>query len=347
MPAVTVAELALACEGTVDGDENRIVSRANALDCAEAEDLSFVANEKALRQAAGSRAGCLIVAPAFDIKGEWSLIRVSQPRSSFAKALALLYPARRRAAVIHSSAVIAGSAILSGDCAVGAGATIGEHTTIGVGCSIGAGVHIGVRVRIGDYATIHPQVTIYDEVEIGTRVIVHAGTVIGADGFGFTLENDHYEKFPQVGTVSIGDDVEIGANCCVDRAALGVTRIGEGTKLDNLVHVAHNCSVGRHVVIAAQTGLAGGVTIGDYAVIGGQVGMGEKARIADRAIVGSGSGILSFQRVSAGEPVWGTPARPLRKHLKALAQINKLPALKDEVRAVELRLSALETDSIK
>jgi UDP-3-O-[3-hydroxymyristoyl] glucosamine N-acyltransferase len=203
-------------------------------------------------------------------------------------------------------------------------------------------VRVGDRTVIGEQTTIHSQVTLYESVRIGARVILHAGCVIGADGFGFALAGDHYEKFPQVGTVLIEDDVEIGANCCIDRAALGVTRIGTGSKLDNMVHVAHNCTIGKHVVIAAQSGFAGGVTIGDYAVIGGQVGMGEKANVAARAVVGSGAGILSFQKVEAGEPVWGVPARPLRQHLKGLANIGKIPALKETIREVMRRLDELE-----
>jgi UDP-3-O-[3-hydroxymyristoyl] glucosamine N-acyltransferase len=133
-----------------------------------------------------------------------------------------------------------------------------------------------------------------------------------------------YQKFPQVGRVEIGDDVEIGANTCIDRAALGVTRIGDGTKLDNMVHVGHNCTIGKHVVVAAQTGLSGGVTVGDYAVIGGQVGIGDKARIEARAVLGSGSGVLTSKIVRAGEVMWGTPARPLKEHLAQLAALSKL-----------------------
>jgi UDP-3-O-[3-hydroxymyristoyl] glucosamine N-acyltransferase len=196
---------------------------------------------------------------------------------------------------------------------------------------------------IGAQTRLHTHVTVYDDVRIGSRAILHAGCVIGADGFGFALTGDHYEKFPQVGTVRIEDDVEIGANSCVDRAALGVTIIGTGTKLDNLVHIAHNCQIGKHVVIAAQTGFAGGVVVEDYAVIGGQVGAGEKARIASRAVVGSGAGILSSQTVHAGEPVWGTPARPLRQHLKGLAHISKIPGLREEIRALKRQISASES----
>ena len=151
---------------------------------------------------------------------------------------------------------------------------------------------------------------------MGHRAVLHTGCVIGADGFGFVFEGGRYEKFPQVGTVEWGDDVEVGANSCVDRGALGATRIGEGTKLDNLVHIGHNCRIGRHVVIAAQTGLSGGVEVGDYAVIGGQVGIGDKARIEPGAVLGSGCGVLTSKIVRAGEPVWGTPARPLKQYLE-------------------------------
>ena len=172
--------------------------------------------------------------------------------------------------------------------------------------------------------------------------MIHSGVVIGADGFGFALVGDHYEKFPQVGAVEIGDDVEIGANCCIDRAALGVTRIGDGTKLDNLVHVAHNCELGKHVVVAAQTGFSGSVTVGDYAVIGGQAGIGEKAKIEAKAIVGGKAGVLTSQTIRAGEPVWGIPARPLRGHLKGLAYIQKLPELNETVREIRQRVVELE-----
>jgi UDP-3-O-[3-hydroxymyristoyl] glucosamine N-acyltransferase len=179
-------------------------------------------------------------------------------------------------------------------------------------------------------------------VRIGARAILHSGCVIGADGFGFTRAGDHYEKFPQVGTVEIGDDVEIGANCCIDRAALGATRIGDGAKLDNLVHVAHNCTIGKHVVIAAQTGFSGSVSVGDYAIIGGQAGIGEKANIAARAVVGGKAGILTSKKVSSEEPVWGIPARPLRQHLRNLAYVNKLPELSKQIDDLKKKLAALE-----
>jgi UDP-3-O-[3-hydroxymyristoyl] glucosamine N-acyltransferase len=160
---------------------------------------------------------------------------------------------------------------------------------------------------------------------------LHSGCIIGADGFGFVLTDQGYEKFPQVGRVVIGNDVEVGANSCIDRAALGVTSIGHGTKLDNMVHIGHNCQIGCHVVIAAQTGLSGGVVVEDYAVIGGQVGIGDKARIQSRAVLGSGSGVLTSKIVRSGQVVWGTPARPLKQYLRQLAAFSRIEELREDV----------------
>jgi UDP-3-O-[3-hydroxymyristoyl] glucosamine N-acyltransferase len=185
-------------------------------------------------------------------------------------------------------------------------------------------------------------VTIYENVRIGDRAVLHSGCVLGADGFGFAFTGDHYEKFPQIGRVEIGNDVEIGANACVDRAALGATSIGDGTKLDNMVHVGHNCRIGRHVVVAAQTGFSGGVVIEDYAVIGGQVGIGDKARIESGAVLGSGCGILTSKIVRKGQVVWGTPARPLKEHLEQLANLARLPELRRQVQELRDRVLRLE-----
>jgi len=179
-------------------------------------------------------------------------------------------------------------------------------------------------------------------VDIGSYAILHSGCVIGADGFGFVLDGERYEKFPQIGRVEIGDFVEIGANSCVDRAALGSTNIGQGTKLDNMVHVGHNCHIGRHVVVAAQTGFSGGVVVEDYAVIGGQVGIGDKARIESHAVLGSGCGILTSKIVHAGQVMWGTPARPLKQHLEQLANLARLPNLRDDVAELKRRLAEIE-----
>lgn len=342
MASLTVAEIAAICGGEANGDPRMIITGANALEDATASDLSFVANAKAATLSRTSAAGCLLVPLDFRESGPWALIHVSHPRVAFVRALAALYPAPGRPPGKHPTAVIASTAQIADTASIGAFVTIGENTIVGEHCSIEAHCTIGNAVRIGERSVLRPNVTVYDRVQLGSRVLLHAGCVIGADGFGFALVDDHYEKFPQVGTVEIGDDVEIGANCCIDRAALGVTRIGAGTKLDNMVHIAHNCQIGRHVVIAAQTGFSGGVTVGDYAVVGGQVGVGDKAIIESRAIVGSGAGILTSARVRAGEPVWGVPARPLRQHLKGLAYVTKIPDLQTELRNAKRRAQELE-----
>jgi UDP-3-O-[3-hydroxymyristoyl] glucosamine N-acyltransferase len=302
---LTAQELARHLGKICEGDGTVILSGAAPLEQAESLHLSFVGSNKFAAQGKSSQAGCLIVPPDFEPAGR-CVIRDAAPRRLFARALTILYPDLTPPG-IHPTAVV------------------GEDSTIGEGTSIGAGCVIGRKVSIGPGGRIYPNVTIYDRVTIGSRVILHAGCVIGADGFGFALdENKRYVKFPQVGEVRIGDDVEIGANTCIDRAALGVTRIGDGTKLDNMVHIGHNCDIGKNVVIAAQTGLSGGVLVGDSAVIGGQVGIGDKARIESGAVLGSGCGVLPSKIVRAGEPVWGTPARPLRKYLGQLATLARI-----------------------
>ncbi len=338
MLSLTVARIAEICGGKAEGDTERLITGVNTLENATKSELSFVTNKRAAEAAARSQAGCLIVPLTFEANNAQPLIRSEDPRFAFARVLTVLYPRKRSAPSVHSTAIIDPSAQVATSCTVGAYVTIGAGTHIEENVSIGNGCSIGEQVTIGPDSTLYANVTIYDHVRVGARVILHSGCVLGADGFGFTLRDDHYEKFPQVGTVAIEDDVEMGANCCVDRAALGVTRIGQGTKLDNLVHVAHNCDIGRHVVVAAQTGFSGSVTAGDYAVIGGQAGIGEKAKIDAKAIVGGKSGILTGQRVRAGEPVWGIPARPLRQHLKGLANVAKLSDLREEVREIKKKL---------
>ncbi len=341
---LSVRELAQICNGIADGELDRLICGADTLERATPGDLAFAGNKKAVAAAAKSYAGCVLIPLDSErLSEKQTVIRVQDPRRAFTLALSALYPRKRFGGFIHPSAIIAETAKIANDSFIGSYVVIGEESEIAAGSYIESGCSIGAQVRIGPGSFIHPKVTIYDRVRIGARAIVHSGCVIGADGFGFTLTEDHYEKFPQVGTVEIGDDVEIGANCCIDRAALGVTYIGNGVKLDNLVHVGHNCTIGNHVVVAAQTGFSGSVSVGDYAVIGGQAGIGEKAQIEARAIIGGKAGILTSQRVHAGEPVWGIPARPLRKHLKNLAYVNKLPELKEQLDELRQQIAALET----
>ena len=331
-----VEDIARHLHTTYEGTGDLDIAGAATLESAGPNDIAFVGNRKAAAQASQSRAGCLLVADEFP-DGR-TLIRVADPRAGFAAVIGLLYPSPAVTPGIHPTAVIAPDAEIAATAAIGAfssigsGARIGERTSVGAGCAIGAGV------RIGADGLLHARVTIYDHVAIGNRAVLHSGCVLGADGFGFVRGPNGYQKFPQIGRVEIGDDVEIGANSCVDRAALGVTRLGDGVKLDNLVHIGHNCSIGRHVVIAAQTGLSGGVIVEDYAVIGGQVGIGDKARIESEAVLGSGCGILTSKIVRKGQVVWGTPARPLKQHLEQLANLARLPQLRQEVAQLQEKL---------
>ena len=331
-----VREIAGFAEGVLEGDGEIGITGAAPLESAGPDEVAFVGNRKAALAAAESRAGCLIVP--LDFPSGRTLVRVADPRAAFARIIAHLYPKPPVTPGVHPTAVIGAGVEIASDAEIGAHVTIGAAARIGERTRIGAGCTIGSRVTIGADSLLHANVTIYDNVRIGHDVVLHSGCVLGADGFGFVLAGDHYEKFPQVGQVSIGDHVEIGANSCVDRAALGVTEIGDGTKLDNMVHIAHNCRIGKHVVIAAQTGLSGGVVVEDYAVIGGQVGIGDKARIESGAVLGSGCGILTSKIVRKGQVVWGTPARPLKEYLQQLAALARLPELRKELAELKKKL---------
>ncbi len=334
-----VRELAEWLGATFEGDGERRIERVAPLESAGAGEVSFVSGRKGAAEARKSAAGCLIVPADYRNDEGRAVVRAADPRAAFARVVGLFHPPAKPEPGLHPTAVIGDGAVIGEGVSVGPHVTIGEGSRIGAGTSIGPGCAIGRRSRVGGGCRLHANVSIYDDVDIGDRVVLHSGSVIGADGFGYVLTSDHYEKFPQVGRVSIGDDVEIGANSCVDRAALGVTSIGAGTKLDNMVHVGHNCRIGRHVVVAAQTGFSGGVVVEDYAVIGGQVGIGDKARIESRAVLGSGSGVLTSKIVRAGQVVWGTPARPLKEYLEMLAHVSRLPELRQEVAALKKRLA--------
>lgn len=315
-----VSEIAafLGAEWAGAGDAE--ITRAAPLESASAEEIAFVGNAKAARNAAASGAGCLLVS--FDFpESERTVIRAADPRAAFARVIALLHPHRHGPQGIHPTAIVDPSAELAEDVAVGPYSTIGAN------------------VRLGPGSVLHSHVTIYHDVTIGARAILHAGVVIGADGFGFAAANGRYEKFPQVGRVEIGDDFEAGANATIDRAALGVTRIGNGVKLDNMVHVGHNVTIGDHVVIAAQTGISGGAVIGDWAVVAGQVGIADKVRIESRAVLGAKCGVPSSKVIRAGETVWGIPARPIKDYLEQLAHLSRLGELRREVAELKRRLA--------
>jgi UDP-3-O-[3-hydroxymyristoyl] glucosamine N-acyltransferase len=328
----SLTELARAVEACLDGDGSIEVSGVASISAASAEDLVFVEDAKYLPDALRSKAAAVIVgAFAKSSPSEKPLLISDHPKLAFARAARFLasqdgacdsLPQKvHLTAVVHPSARLAVSAVVEACAVIAEDVVIGEKTRIGSGSAIGAGV------KIGRDCQVYSNVTIYPGTTLGNRVIVHAGAVLGSDGFGYVRDrkSGRYEKFPQAGRLVIEDDVEIGANTAIDRGALDETRIGSGTKIDNLVHVGHNCRIGQNVVIAAQVGLSGSVVIEDNAVIGGQVGMGEHARVGEGVLMGGQAGVLPHKIVRGkGVAFWGTPARPVREYLKQLAALARL-----------------------
>jgi UDP-3-O-[3-hydroxymyristoyl] glucosamine N-acyltransferase len=344
-PRRTVDEVAASVDGHVIGDGTTIVKRVSALDTAEEGEIAYVEDEKLFEAAERSRASCLIVSTSAKVDFPCR-IEVAKPKLAFARAAKLLHPPKRRDPLMDVTAVIAQTADVALTAFVGPYAVIGENSSIGVETQILSGASIGDNVVIGSQCVIHPNVVIYDNVTIGDRVILHAGVVIGADGFGYVRDQQGHHKFPQIGTVIIEDDVELGANTCVDRGALGRTRIGRGTKLDNLVHVGHNCDIGERVVIAGQTGISGSVIIEDDCIIGGQVGFGDHIRVQSGAVIGSKAGVLPGKIVRPGV-WWGIPIQPLDEYKRLNAHIGRLPRMREELKELNERVKQLERTLLK
>lgn len=324
----TLREVAEYLSAVLIGDAHTEVAGVASIRSAKAGDLVFVEEERNLESALNSAATAVI---AGDFAGREirakSLLIAAQPRLAFARAAAWLSGNSASNPSVHGSAQVDPSASIHKSVAVEEQVVIREHASIAENTWIGAGCVIGARARIGRECRIHPNVTIYPGVTLGDRVIVHAGTVLGSDGFGYVRDakTGRYEKFPQIGRLEIEDDVEIGANSTIDRGALDVTRIRRGTKIDNLVHVGHNVDIGEDVVIAAQTGLSGSAVVENQVIIGGQVGIADHVRIEAGAILGAQSGIPSGKVIRGrGVVFWGTPARPIKEYLKELATLAKL-----------------------
>jgi UDP-3-O-[3-hydroxymyristoyl] glucosamine N-acyltransferase len=320
-------ELAQKIGARVVGDGSLEATGVASVASARPGDVAFAEDEENLAGALKSQAS-VIIAGNFAEKADSSkaLLIVANPRVEFARVAILLRENAAHSAEIHPRAVIHPSAELGKDVSVGANAVIGL-SVIGERTNIGAGCVISDRVELGEDCEIFPNVTIYSDSRLGNRVIVHAGAVLASDGFGYVRDpkTGRHEKFPQIGKLEIEDDVEIGANTTIDRGALETTRIGRGTKIDNLVHIGHNCQFGEDVIIAAQAGFSGSITIENSVVIGGQVGVGEHARIQEGVLLGGQAGVLP-KKILRGKGVafWGTPAKPLREYLRSLANLARL-----------------------
>ena len=330
----TAKDVAQAIGARVEGDASLELSGVAAPERAGSHDLIYVETAKLAERAGASAAGCVVAGEGISLPGK-TVLRSSQPKVAFAKAAEFLLGRRPIASGIHATAMIAPLARVGANVSIGAYTVVGEDVHIGEGTQIGANCVIGAGCWIGENCRLHPHVTLYAGMRLGSRVEIHSGAVVGADGFGYAFDGERYWKFPQAGIVEIGDDVEIGANTTVDRGSLDDTRIGEGVKLDNLVHVGHNVQIGAHTVIAAQTGISGSCKLGHHVVCGGQVGMGEHCTLEDRVIAGGQSGILNGKTIWSGETVWGTPARPLAKFKEQYAWFARLPELGERVKKLE------------
>ena len=315
------------------GDGNIEIESVASLSNASRGEIAFVDKPGEVN----SGASCLIVPADFSDGSAITFIRAKDPKLAFSLVAEILHPAKEREPAIHQTAVISATAKIGADVFIGAFACIGDDSSIGDGTQIRAGVKIGDNVTVGKKCVLDPNVFIEDGCTIGNNVILHSGVVIGTDGFGFVRGNDRYVKFPQIGTVVIEDNVEIGANSCIDRGALGETRIGEGTKIDNLVQIAHNVQIGKRVIIAAQTGISGSTVLEDDCVIGGQVGMGDHARVQSGAVIGSQAGVLPGKIVRPGV-WWGTPVQPLDEYKRQNAHLKGLERLKAEVKELKKKL---------
>ncbi len=334
----TAKELAEAIGARLEGDGAMEIASVAAPERAGARDLIYVEAAKHAERVAASAAMCVVAGEGLSLPGK-TVLRSAHPKVAFAKAAAALLERAPIAAGIHPTAIVAPLARVAEGVSIGPYAVIGEDAHVGAGTQIGAHTVIGAGCWIGENCRIHPRVTLYANVRVGHRVEIHAGAVIGADGFGYAFGGGKYWKFPQVGIVEIGDDVEIGANATIDRGSLDDTRIAEGVKLDNLVHVGHNVQIGAHTVVAAQTGISGSSVLGHHVVVGGQVGIADHCTLEDGAVAGAQAGIPTGKTIRGGQTVWGTPAREIGKFKEAYAWYARLPELAARIKELEAKLA--------
>jgi len=333
----TAKELAELIGARLEGDGAAEVQGVAAPERAGARDLIYVEAAKHSERAGASAAQVVVAQPGLSLSGK-TVLRASNAKYAFAKAAAILRERVPIARGVHPTAIVAPLARVHASASIGPYAVIGEDSHLGEGTEIGAHTVIGAACWIGDHCRIHPRVTLYSGVRIGHRVEIHSGAVIGADGFGYAHGEGRYLKFPQAGIVEIADDVEIGANATIDRGSLDDTRIAEGVKLDNLVHIGHNVKIGVHTVIAAQTGVSGSSTIGDNVIVGGQVGIADHCTLESRSVAGAQAGIPTGKTIRSGQTVWGTPAREIGKFKEIYVWYARLPELAERIKELEARV---------
>ncbi|MFO0821615.1 MAG: UDP-3-O-(3-hydroxymyristoyl)glucosamine N-acyltransferase [Gemmataceae bacterium] len=332
----TVRHLAEWVRGEVLGDGDLPISNARPLAEAQPGDITFVEHEKHLGAWHSSRASAAIVPPSVPVNGR-PLIRVADPLMAFAQVVQQLKgrPAEP-SGTISPTAQIHPTAKIGPGVSIGHFAVVGEHAEIGANSMLHSGVAVGRYCKLGEDVVLHPHVVLYDECVLGNRVIIHANAVIGADGFGYRVQNGRHVKVPQLGWVELEDDVEVGACTTVDRGTFGPTRVGAGTKLDNLVMIGHNCTIGKHNILCSQVGIAGSVTTGDYVVMAGQVGVADHLTIGDRVTIMAKSGVPGNN--AAGSQVLGSPARPHREQARIMMSVDRLPEIRRDLSRIKKHL---------
>lgn len=339
----TVRQLAELVQGKVLGDDNLVINAARILQDAQPGDITFLDNPNHAELLRQSRASAAVVAPK-TIREDKTLIQVADPLLAFTTIFQHLQgKAASSPTGIDPRAVIHPTVQIGADPSIDSFACIGNDTTLGARCRLASGVSIGKNCRLGDDVVVHPNVVLYDNTVLGDRVIVHANAVIGADGFGYRVHQGRLVKVPQLGNVVVGNDVEIGAGAAIDRATFGSTTIGDGTKIDNLVQIAHNCQIGKHNAFAAQVGFAGSCTTGNYVMMGGQAGVSDHVHLGDGVMVGAKTGIM--KDALPGQRLFLYPAHEDKEAMRILACLKKLPTMRKDLLRVLKELSLVESDA--
>ncbi len=331
----STAEIANLIGGEVVGDGRATLESFAPAERARAGDLTFAENEEYFARAEQSAATAIIAEKHFSSATK-TLIRVPNARVAFARALALFFPEPKFAAGIHPTAVVAPGAKIDPSAHVGPHCVVGERAELGANAVLQGGDFVGDDSRLGDEVNVFPNVTIYPRTQIGRRVRIHAGTVIGSDGFGYVPDGGVHRKVPQIGNVIIGDDVEIGANVTIDRGALDSTVIGRGTKIDNLVQIAHSVEIGEHSIVIAQVGISGSTKLGNQVILAGQVGIAGHLKIGNQVTITAKSGVMN--NIADGEKWMGIPAQPDKEFKRQVIAFRKLPELLKRVAELEKKL---------
>ncbi|HWI41344.1 MAG TPA: UDP-3-O-(3-hydroxymyristoyl)glucosamine N-acyltransferase [Verrucomicrobiae bacterium] len=339
---MTLREIAAHLGGTLQGDGETPITGIASLDEAAEGEISFLSNPKYAAKVATTRAAAVILPPGAESAAANAVV-VPNPYLAFARLLHLFHTRPYRAQGVMEGAFVAEGAVLGREVTLYPGSYVGEGAVIGDRCVLHPGAAVYEKATVGDDTVLHANVSIRERCRVGSRVIIHNGTVIGSDGFGYAFDGKGHFKIPQVGIVVVEDDVEIGANTTIDRAALGITSVGRGTKIDNLVQIGHNCVIGSNCLIVSQVGIAGSCKLGDFVTLGGQVGVAGHLEIGSKVMVAAQSGIPGD--IPPGQVVAGSPAMPHREWLKMSMVLPKLPELRKTILSLEKRVRELEEQS--